>query len=76
MKIKVGNDPGILKSLQRALISCRATLPPSAALPGGVESDRVLVYLTSNLAFGDNRMYGVPARSTLVFEITEITIIK
>lgn len=76
LRIKAGNDPRILKSLQRALISCRAAIPASVERPEGVPSDRVLVYLTPDIAFGDRRVYGVPSRSTLVFEITEITIIK
>jgi len=78
LRVKVGDDGRILKSLQRALISCRAGDgdPANDDLPGGVASDRVLVYLTPDIAFGDRTVYGVPAGSTLVFEITEIEIIK
>jgi hypothetical protein len=77
-KIKVGDDPRILKSLQEALISCRAGDgdPENDDAPGGVASDQVRVYLTPNLAFGNKIVYGVPANRTIVFEITDIEIIK
>ena len=81
LKIKVGEDPGILKSLQEALIGgpqeCRAGDPPRAdGQPGEIVSDQVRVYLTSDLAFGNKTVYNVPRNSTLVFEITDIVIVN
>jgi hypothetical protein len=68
LKIKVGSDPGILKSVQEALISCRAG-------EGDIVGDEVRIYLTSDLAFGNRAVGIVPANSTVVFEITDIRII-
>ncbi len=78
LKIKVGEDPRILKSLQEALISCRAgdRDPANDATEGGIASDRVRVYLTPDIAFGDKIVYNVPRGSTIAFEVTEIVIIK
>ncbi len=78
LEITVGEDTGILKSLQEALISCRAGDgdPENDDQPGGIASDRVRVYLTPDLAFGDRTVYNVPAGSTLVFEVSDIVIIK
>ncbi len=76
LRIKTGDDPRILKSLQAALISCRAgDGDPANDAEGGIASDRVRVYLTPNIAFGDRTVYNVPARSSLVFEVTDIEII-
>jgi hypothetical protein len=77
LKIKVGDDTRILKSLQEALISCRAGDgdPANDDQPGGIASDRIRVYLTPDIAFGDRTVYNVPAGSTIVFEITDIEII-
>jgi hypothetical protein len=77
LKIKVGDDPGILKPLQEALISCRAGDgdPTNDSQPGGIASDQVRVYLTPDMAFGNRTVYSVPAGSTIVFEIREIEII-
>jgi hypothetical protein len=78
LRIKVGEDPSILKSLQEALISCRAGdgNPDNDDEEGGIASDQVRVYLTPDIAFGDNIVYNVPRASTVVFEVTEIVIIK
>jgi hypothetical protein len=78
LKIKVGEDPGILKSLQEALISCRAGDgdPSNDKEEDGIASDQIRVYLTSDIAFGNKTVYNVPAGSTIVFEITEIEIIR
>ncbi len=78
LRIKVGEDDGILKSLQEALISCRAGDgdPSNDQEPGAVSSDQVRVYITSDLAFGNRTVYDVPAGSTIVFEVTEIEIIR
>jgi hypothetical protein len=78
LKIKIGDDPRILKSLQEALISCRAGDgdPGNDDAPGGIASDQVRVYLTPNLAFGDKIVYGVLANSTIVFEFTDLEIIR
>ncbi len=78
MKIKVGEDRRILKSLQEALISCMAGDgdPANDDQPEGIASDRVRVYLTPDIAFGDRVVYNVPGGSTLVFEVTDIEIIK
>ena len=78
LRIKVGDDPGILKSLQEALISCRAGDgdPKNDDQPGGISSDEVRVYITSDLAFGNRMVYDVPPGSTIVFEVTEIEIIR
>jgi hypothetical protein len=78
LRIKVGEDPRILKSLQEALISCRAGdgNPGNDEDVGGVASDRVRVFLTPDIAFGDRVVYNVPRGSTLVFDVTEIVIIK
>jgi hypothetical protein len=78
LRIKVGDDPGILKSLQEALISCRAGdgTPGNDGEPGAVSSDEVRVYITSDLAFGNRTVYDVPSGSTIVYEVTEIEIIR
>ncbi len=78
LKIKVGEDDGILKSLQEALISCRAGDgdPDNDEDPNGVSSDEVRVYITSDLAFGNRTVYDVPPGSTIVIEVTEIEIIR
>ncbi len=78
LRIKVGDDPAILKSLQRALISCRAGDgdPSNDDEPNGIASDEVRVYLTPDLAFGDRMVYNVPRNSTIVFQITDIEIIE
>lgn len=81
LQIKVGEDPGILRSLQDALTggpqACRAGDPPRAdGQPGEIVSDQVRVYLTPDIAFGNKTVYNVPRNSTLVFEITNIKIIK
>lgn len=78
LAIKVGDDSRILKSLQEALISCRAGDgdPDNDSEEDGITSDIVRVYLTPDIAFGDNTVYNVPRASTVVFEITEIEIIK
>jgi hypothetical protein len=78
LRIRVGDDPKILKSLQEALIDCRAGdgEPGNDDEPGGIASDRVRVYLTPNIAFGDRAVYSVPANSTIVFEVTDIEIIR
>ncbi len=78
LKIKVGEDSRILKSLQEALISCRAGdgNPDNDNEPDGIASDQVRVYLTPDLAFGNRTVYNVPRNSTIVFEVTDIEIIK
>lgn len=76
--IKVGEDRRILKSLQEALISCVAgdNDPDNDEDSGNATSDQVRVYLTPDIAFGDRVVYSVPAGSTLVFEVTDIEIIR
>jgi hypothetical protein len=78
LRIKLGEDPGILKSLQEALIGCRANddKPENDDQPGGISSDEVRVYLTHDLAFGNRTVYDVPPGSTVVFLVTEIQIIE
>ncbi len=78
LKIKVGDDARILKSLQEALISCRAGDgdPSNDDEEDGIASDQVRVYLTSDIAFGDRMVYSVPPGSTIVYEVTDIEIIK
>ncbi len=84
MRIKVGEDGRILKSLQEALISCRAgdeeltneDDPAGDGEPVKIESDEVRIYLTPDIAFGNNTVLNVPRNSTVVFEITDIKIIK
>ena len=78
LRIKVGDDPRILKSLQEALIGCRAGDgdPSNDSQPDGIASDEVRVYLTPDIAFGNKTVYNVPANSTIVFEVTEIKIIR
>jgi hypothetical protein len=76
LKIKVGEDPRILRSLQEALVGCVAGGGEPADGDGAsVASDEVRVYLTPDIAFGDRTVYNVPARSSVVFEITDIQII-
>lgn len=75
LKIKVGNDPGILKSIQTALIDCRAyddKVTDDKGTP--IASDEVRIYLPPNVAFGGRRVYNVPANSTLVIAVTDIRI--
>ena len=78
MRIKVGEDLRILKSLQEALITCRAGdgNPANDEEPGALSSDEVRVYITPDLAFGNSTVYDVPPGSTIVFEVTEIEIIR
>jgi hypothetical protein len=78
LRIKVGEDSRILKSLQEALVGCMAGDgdPANDEEPDGIASDQVRVYLTPDIAFGDKIVYNVPANSTLVFEITDIVIIR
>ena len=78
LRIKTGEDPRILKSLQEALIGCMAGDgdPANDEEPDGIASDQVRVWLTPDLAFGDKVVYNVPRESTLVFEITDIVIIR
>jgi hypothetical protein len=84
LRIKIGDDPRILKSWQEALIggakaeACRAGDgdPSNDDEQGGIASDRVRIYLTSDIAFGNKIVYSVPARSTIVFEVTDIEIIR
>jgi hypothetical protein len=78
LRIKVGEDPRILKSLQEALLMCRADDgdPSNDNLPDGIASDEVRVYLTSDIAFGDRTVYDVPPGSTIVFAVTQIEKIK
>jgi hypothetical protein len=78
LRIKVGDDGRILKSLQEALISCRAGdgNPDNDDEEDNIDSDIVRVYLTPDIAFGDRTVYNVPASSTIVFEVTDIEIIK
>lgn len=61
--IRVGHDTEILKSLQNALPSCR---------PG----DEVRIFLPPNVAYGNKPVDVVPAKSTLVFQLTNIEIIE
>jgi hypothetical protein len=74
LRIKLGEDPRILKSLQEALIGCRADDgdPTNDNAPEGISSDEVRVYLTSDLAFGNRTVYDVPPGSTVVFAVTRI----
>jgi hypothetical protein len=78
LRIKVGEDTRILKSLHEALVGCMAGDgdPDNDEEPDGIASDQVRVYLTPDIAFGDKIVYNVPANSTLVFEITDIVIIR
>ncbi len=77
LRIKVGEDPKILKSVQVALIGSRAgDGNPENDEQGGVASDEVRVYLTPDVGFGGRSVYDVPGGSTLVFELTDIEIIK
>lgn len=96
LRIKVGDDPRILKSLQRALISCRAGYKypkkddeeenndpgngdepdPDDEEQEDIPSDVVRVYLTPDIAFGNKPVGSVPRGSTIVFEVTDIEIIK
>lgn len=61
LEITLSDDPDILKPLQRALVGCR-------------EGDQVRVYLTPDMAFGAATVYTVPGGQTLVWEITDLTI--
>jgi hypothetical protein len=77
LRIKVGDDPSILKALQEALIKCVAgDGNPENDRDGEIASDQVRVYLTPNIAFGNRVVYSVPANSTIVFEVTDIEIIE
>lgn len=78
LKIKVGDDSRILRSLQQALIGCMAGngTPDNDDEPGDIVSDQVRVYLTPDIAFGNKIVYNVPAGSTVVFEVTDIEIIR
>ncbi len=63
LQIKVGYDTGILKSIQNALPSCRA-------------GDEIRIYLPPDVAYGSKGDGVVPAKSTLLFELTNIEIIE
>lgn len=82
LRIKVGEDPKILNSLQTALIGCwpdngnPADDAPADGVTTVIVSDYVIVYLTPNIAFGNKRVYGVPANSTLVFEVSDLQLIN
>ncbi len=76
LKIKVGSDPKILKSIQAALISCRTYDEENLDELGDPRpSDVVRIYLTPEVAFGGKATYTVPAYSTLVIEVTDIRIV-
>ena len=70
LEINVGYDTGILKSLQNALLSSGPNIP--ACRPG----DEVRIFLPPNVGYGNTQVYMVPAKSTLVFELTNIEIIE
>jgi hypothetical protein len=78
LRIRVGDDARILKSLQEALIGCRAGDgdPANDNQPGGVASDEVRVYLTPDIAFGNDTVYDVPRNSTIVWAVTQMVIIN
>jgi hypothetical protein len=80
LQITLGDDPGILKHIQTALIGCRADngdpTDDGDGLSNGITSDRVRIYLPYNIAFGNTWVGIVPPRSTLVYEISGIQIIR
>ncbi len=59
LKIKIGSDPQILKSVQNTLPTCK---------PGDV----VRIFLPPDAAYGNKQSGTVPALSTLAFELTNI----
>jgi hypothetical protein len=74
LQITLPNDPGILKAVQNALIGCRADNndPTDDDADNGIKSDVVRVYVPYDIGFGNNWVYNVPPKSTLVFEISGI----
>ncbi len=76
LRIKVGSDPGILKSVQVALLGCKAAEGLDDDDPSNdAVSDIVRIYLTSDAGFGSKSVYNVPGGSSLVFELSDIKII-
>ncbi len=78
LEITLSNDSKILKAVQVALIGCRADTNGSADdndLENGTQSDNVRIYVPYDIGFGNNWVYNVPPKSTLVFEITRIRIL-
>ncbi len=59
LRIKVGSDPEILKSVQNVLPGCRV-------------GDEVRIYLPPNVAYGSKSNGVVPGKSTLIFELTSL----
>ncbi len=77
LEITVGSDPGILKSVQMALIGCSADDNDTSNDEDGIRSDEVEIYLTPDLAYGRKGIVpGVPPGSMLLWEVTGIQIIE
>ncbi len=82
LRIALPDDSNILKSVQRALVGCRAASERIIVDDEGNQTneklagDVVRVYLTPDIGFGDTRVNNVPAGSTLVFEVTEIKVVE
>jgi hypothetical protein len=89
MRIKIGDDPRLLKALHNVLLSCRAVGQRQAEDNEGnpmidedgnpvmekVASDMVRVFLPPNVGYGIKGNGVVPGKSTLVWILTDIRII-
>lgn len=62
LRIRIGEGT-ILKSLENALLSCR-------------QGDKMQIYLTSDIGFGDRKVGIVPGGSTLVYQISDIVVLE
>lgn len=82
LRIKVGDDDRILKAIHTALPLCKAAGQRMVDDGEGgfeieeIDSDEVRIYLTPDLAYGNKSIGIVPAKSMLVWELTNITIIE
>lgn len=75
MEIVLDNDPKILKSVQAALVGCRADnnrADDDNDAANGIQSDVVRIYIPYDIGFENRWVYNVPPKSTLLFEISGI----
>lgn len=77
LQITVGSDPQMPEIVQKALIGCQTdNHDTSDDEDGGVRSDEVQIYLPPDVGFDNRGLLTVPAKSTLLFIITDIQYIE